>query len=94
MKVISEDIALLSRYESKLLAHNPDIYLKQYANVVNRLIEQRGRENYRTTVGYLKTIKHIHQTVLNTPHEWEIYIENLQENNKTLRALQEEMRRL
>ena len=94
MKVISEDIALLSRYESKLLAHNPDIYLKQYANVVNRLIEQRGRENYRTTVGYLKTIKHIHQTVLNTPPEWEKYIENLQENNKTLRALQQEMRRI
>ena len=92
--VISEDINLLARYESTLLAHKPDIYLKQYANAVNRLIEQRGRENYRRAVGYLKKIKYIHQTVLNTPHEWEKHIENLRENNKTLRALQEELGRL
>ncbi len=94
VKVISEDFALLARYESKLLVHSPDIYLGQYANVVNRMIEKRGRENYRTAVGYLKKIKYIHQTVLNTPHKWEKYVENLRENNKTLRALQEELKRL
>ena len=94
VKVISEDIALLARYESKLLAHKPDIYLKQYANEVNRLIEQRGRENYRKAVGYLKKIRDIHQTVLNTAHEWEKYVANLQENNKTLRALHDELKRL
>jgi hypothetical protein len=94
VKVISKDMALLVRYESKLLEHSPDIYLGQYTNVVNRLIEKRGRENYRTAVGYLKKVKHIHQTVLNAPHEWEKYVENLRENNKTLRALQEELKRL
>ena len=94
MKAISEDIDLLARYESKLLRHSPDIYVEQYTNVVKRLIEKRGRENYRTAVEYLKKIKYIHQTVLNTPREWEKYVENLQENNKTLRALQEELKRL
>ena len=94
VKVISKDIDLLARYESKLLRHSPDIYLGQYTIVVNRLIENRGRENYRTAVGYLRKIKYIHQTVLNTPHEWDKYVENLRENNKTLRALQEELKRL
>lgn len=94
VKVISKDIALLVKYESKLLEYSPDIYLGQYTDVVNRLIEKRGRENYRTAVGYLKKVKHIHQTVLNAPHEWETYVENLRENNKTLRALQEELKRL
>ena len=94
VKVISKDITLLVRYESKLLEHSPDIYLGQYTNVVNRLIEKRGRENYRTAAEYLKKVKHIHQTVLNAPHEWEKYVENLRENNKTLRALQEELKRL
>ena len=94
VKVISKDMALLVRYESKLLEHSPDIYLRQYTNVVNRLIEKRERENYRTAVGYLKKVKHIHQTILNAPHEWEKYVENLRENNKTLRALQEELKRL
>ena len=87
VKVISEDIALLARYESKLLEHSPDIYLGQYTNVVNRLIEKRGRENYRAAVGYLKKVKHIHQTVLNAPHEWETYVENLRENNQNFACI-------
>ena len=38
MKVISEHIALLAKYESKLLPHYPDIYGEQYSNTINRLI--------------------------------------------------------
>ncbi len=94
LEVISKDIDLLARYESKLLRHSPDTYLEQYANEVNRLIEKRGRDNYRTAVRYLKKIKNIHETVLDTPHEWEKYVENLRENNKTLRAFQDELKRL
>ena len=94
IKVISEDIFLLAKYEPKLSSHYPDIYVEHYSNTVNRLIEQRGRENYRQAARYLKTVKHIHHTVLKTPSGWAKYIEDLRQNNKTLRALQEELKGL
>ena len=85
---------LLVKYEQKLIPSHPEVYLKAYCLTVERLIQQRGRESYRTAARYLKTVKEIHKTVLKQPQEWDSYFTRLKAGNKQLRALQEELRGL
>ena len=84
------DVALLAKYESRLLAHYPDTYLEQYRRQIERLIGARGRDNYKRAAGYAKTVKKIYRTHLKTPDTWDKYIGDLRRKNKRLRALQEE----
>jgi hypothetical protein len=80
---------LLVKYEQKLMPLHPDIYLKAYCTTIERLIQQRGRDSYRTAARYLKTVKKIQK-----PQEWDRYFTKLKIENKQLRALQEEVRGL
>ena len=61
---------------------------------IKELIEYRGRENYITAAAYAKSVKKIYRTILKQPEEWDTYISMLRGANKTLRALQEELRGL
>jgi len=68
----------------------PDEALRLYKPVVQRLIDGRGRENYQQATGYLIRIRRLYQRQ-GRDAEWERYITNLRNSNKSLRALKEEL---
>jgi hypothetical protein len=68
----------------------PDEALRLYKPVVQRLIDGRGRENYQQATGYLTRIKRLYQKQ-GQEADWERYITNLRNSNKSLRALKEEL---
>jgi tetratricopeptide (TPR) repeat protein len=68
----------------------PDEAIRLYKNVVQKLIDGRGRENYQQATGYLSRIKRLYQKQEREP-EWQAYMTNLRTSNKSLRALKEEL---
>ncbi|HEX6557587.1 MAG TPA: hypothetical protein VF026_32785 [Ktedonobacteraceae bacterium] len=61
-----------------------------YKSVVQRLIDGRGRENYQQATGYLIRVRRLYQKQ-GREAEWNAYIANLRNSNKSLRALKEEL---
>ncbi len=61
-----------------------------YQKYAERLIDQRGRENYQTASNYLKRVRELYGR-LGENEEWTKYITGLRERNKSLRALKEEL---
>ncbi|GBD96070.1 MAG TPA: hypothetical protein ENG83_15045 [Nitrospirae bacterium] len=91
---VKNNFELLVKYEKQLAPLYPDSYLKTYRRKIKELVEYRGRENYITAAAYAKSVKKIYRTILKQPEEWDTYISMLRGANKTLRALQEELRGL
>ena len=93
-EAVQGNAELLSKYEKKLVPIYPEEYLKEYERIVDRYIERRGRDNYRSAAQYAERIKRLYRTVLKEPERWETYIQNLRAVNKRLRAMQEEFSHL
>lgn len=89
-ETIKDSVHLLTTYEGQLLPEFAAAYLEKYRAQIERLIAARGRNNYKAAVPYANTIKRIYTEMLNTPDKWTEYITNLRQNNKTLRAFQQE----
>ena len=68
----------------------PDEAIQLYKRMVERLINARGRENYQQAVGYLTQVKHLYEKQ-GRESEWNVYITALRNQNKSLRALKEEL---
>jgi len=68
----------------------PDEAIRLYKSVVQRLIDGRGRGNYQQATGYLTRVKRLYQKQ-GREAEWQTYITNLRNSNKSLRALKEEL---
>ena len=68
----------------------PDEAIRLYKSVVQRLIDGRGRENYQQATGYLARVRRLYQKQGREP-EWQAYMTNLRNSNKSLRALKEEL---
>jgi hypothetical protein len=68
----------------------PDEALRLYRPVVQRFIDGRGRENYQRAAGYLVRVKRLYQRQ-GQDAAWGMYITNLRNSNKSLRALKEEL---
>jgi hypothetical protein len=68
----------------------PDEAIRLYKSVVQRLIDGRGRENYQQATGYLARIRRLYQKQEQEP-QWQAYMTNLRNSNKSLRALKEEL---
>jgi len=91
---VHNDVRLLVKYQSLLMPHYAEVYLKRYRKTIDDLIAARGRENYKSAVPYAKAIKKIYADVLQKPGEWTQYISTLRHKHKRLRAFQEEFARL
>ena len=91
---VKNNFELLVKYEKPLAPLYPDSYLKTYRKKIKELIEYRGRGNYISAAAYAKSVKKIYRTILKQPEEWDTYISMLRGANKTLRALQAELRGL
>src|SRR5205807_188346 len=61
----------------------PDEAIRLYKSVVQRLIDGRGRESYQQAVGYLVRVRRLYQKQGQEP-EWQAYITNLRNSNKSL----------
>jgi hypothetical protein len=70
--------------------HYPHDAIRLYKSVVQPLIDRRGRENYQQAVSYLTRIKMLSQKQ-GLEAEWDSYMTNLRNSNKSLRALKEEL---
>ncbi len=68
----------------------PDEAIRLYKSIVQRLIEGRGRENYQQATGYLIRVRRLYQKQ-GRESEWDAYVTNLRNSNKSLRALKEEL---
>ena len=64
--------------------------IRLYKSVIQKLIDGRGRENYQQAIGYMMRIRMLYQKQGQEP-EWHVYIANLRNSNKSLRALKEEL---
>ena len=92
-EVVKSEHELLVKYEDRLLSLHSSHYLNEYRAKAERLIAQRGRENYLQAVEYLKKVRSIYSDMQKRPEEWDRYIRGIRENNKALRALYEELRK-
>jgi len=93
-ETVKDNDRLLAEYESKLISHYPETYLKNYDKKIRRLISMRGRENYRTAAEYAHKIKKIYLAILNQPTAWKHYIDQLKRENRNLPAMQQEFSEL
>jgi uncharacterized Zn finger protein len=68
----------------------PDEAIRLYKSVVQKLIDGRGRGNYQQAVDHLTHVKQLYQKQ-EREAEWQAYVTNLRNGNKSLRALKEEL---
>ena len=68
----------------------PGEAIRLYKNVIQKLIDGRGRENYQQAIGYMMRIRMLYQ-MQGQEMKWDAYITNLRNSNKSLRALKEEL---
>jgi uncharacterized Zn finger protein len=71
---------------------HPETALEIYHAEVERLIFARGRQNYESACQFLKKIRALLKTSSHGDG-WEDYISRLREENRSLRALHEELRK-
>jgi len=91
-EVVKGEHELLVKYEDRLLSLHSSHYLDEYRARAERLIAERGRGNYQQAVEYLKKVRTIYRDMQKRSEEWDRYIRGIRENNRTLRALHEELR--
>jgi hypothetical protein len=84
----------LSQYQLQVAnaaeEHYPQEAIRLYNNMAERLIKERGRENYQQAVNYLAQVKSLYERQ-GLEAEWSAYITALRNKNKSLRALKEEL---
>jgi hypothetical protein len=68
----------------------PGEAIRLYKSVIQKLIDGRGRENYQQAIGYMMRIRMLYQKQ-GQESEWQAFITNLRNSNKSLRALKEEL---
>src|SRR6266487_984851 len=68
----------------------PGEAIRLYKSAIQKLIDGRGRENYKQAIGYMMRIRMLYQKQGQEP-EWHVYISSLRNENKGLRALREEL---
>jgi hypothetical protein len=83
-----------SKYQTQVAKAAEESYPNEaihlYKSVIQQFIDKRGRENYQQAVGYLTQVRLLYQKEGREP-EWQGYITGLQNNNKILKALKEEL---
>jgi hypothetical protein len=68
----------------------PNEAIRLYKSVIQRLIGGRGRENYQQATSFLMRIRPLYQKQ-GLESEWRVYITDLRNSNKKLRAFKEEL---
>ena len=68
----------------------PGEAIRLYKSAIQKLIDGRGRENYKQAIGYMMRIRMLYQKQ-GQESEWHAYISSLRNENKGLRALREEL---
>lgn len=94
LETIKNSGQLLKIYEITLVDDYPLVYLQKYQEIVEKLIDHRGRENYQLAAYYARSIKEIYISKLQKPEAWKKYIADILMGNKKLKALQEEFTNL
>ncbi len=68
----------------------PQEAIRLYQQAAEKLIDARGRDKYQEAAGYLSQVRLLYEK-LGRQGDWHIYITRLRDNNKSLRALREEL---
>ncbi|HLF25532.1 MAG TPA: SWIM zinc finger family protein [Anaerolineae bacterium] len=86
----SADDSLVVRVAQAAEANQPAAAIRLYLRVVKGAIDARGRANYTTAVGQLVRVRELYRRLGQTD-AWQALIDELREQNRTLRALKEEL---
>ena len=70
----------------------PKESIRLYLQLVERLIRQRGRNNYAQAIGYLRPVREAYLH-LGESQTWDALIANLREQHRNLPALRDELNR-
>ncbi len=84
--------SLRARVAQAAEAHRPQDAINLYSDMVEKLIAARGRDNYTIAAGYLAWVRALYQR-LGEEDYWQLYIADLREQHRRLRALKEELNR-
>lgn len=68
----------------------PAASIRLYLRQVEKLIQLQGRDNYAESASYLKRVRDLYRRQHDEP-AWQTYITKLREDNRRLRALQDEL---
>jgi hypothetical protein len=74
-------------------ATHPADAIRLYLAEAQSRIEARGRGNYAEAAQFLARVKHLYLTKLNAKQAWQALIQQIREENRTLRAMKEEFDR-
>ena len=91
LDLVKNDFDLLAHYKDRLAPLHPHVYLEAYTKEVEKLINGRGRSNYRAAAEHLLEIREFYERHLNQSRKWLVYLEELKRANLKLRALHEEL---
>ena len=69
---------------------HPEQAIRLYLNQINSLIDRRGRDNYAEAANHLKVVRALYKH-LGRQEDWQTLIASLRQDNRMLRALQDEL---
>jgi uncharacterized Zn finger protein len=69
---------------------HPEQAIRLYLNQINSLIDRRGRDNYAEAANHLKVVRALYKH-LGRQEDWQTLIANLRQDNRMLRAFQDEL---
>lgn len=87
-----EGFDLQVRVASAASEQRPKESIRLYVQIIERLIERRGRENYAQAANYLRSVKDAYLR-LGEPQTWQALIAKLREQHRNLPALKDEFKR-
>jgi hypothetical protein len=90
---IDVDVGEMDRSLLKVVeTHDRSLLLPLYHRSVMKMLQLKNRQSYKTAVKYLKTLRTYYRH-LKRDEEWQTYLARLIEENKRLRAFQEELKK-
>lgn len=84
------DTSLMTRVAQAAEAHYPHDAIRLYMNMVRRLIEQQGRQNYATAADYLKRVRDIYHHI-DEEATWQTLITDMRTEHKRRPAMRQEL---
>lgn len=86
-------VAMKQAIAYRVKSSHPEGAIGLYEQVVHHYIQKKNRTNYQSAAEYVKQIREIYLSILNSPFQWEDYLYDLQQQYLRYRALQEELQK-
>ncbi|MCT7958017.1 SWIM zinc finger family protein [Laspinema palackyanum] len=79
---------------AKVKSSHPEAAIRLYNQLAHHYIQKKTRPNYQTATKYVKLIREVYLSILNSPFQWDDYLYDLRQQYQRYRALQEDLQKL